>query len=216
MGHTAVYAADHDGLEAHLLRAVAEHPVLQIGGDLLLRHAGLDEIQGILQRLLSDALGSHHAVDLPRLLRASQLHNQFCRGDQLPARQLVLPAVVLGHRGVLLLEAQLFHIVGLENLVDNGFCGDLCGTLTDFCAGDVLPGRLDIAAVGDKVALLPGNDRCTGGGVELRGVKSIGLAGHHHCIQAKGVQFFGDFVESAHDCLLPAIHLEGRCRAWST
>ena len=75
MRHTAVGAADHDGLEAHFLRPVAEHPVLEVGRDLPLRHTGLDERQHILESLLRDPLGGYQTLDFLLVLDRAQFRH---------------------------------------------------------------------------------------------------------------------------------------------
>ena len=198
MGHAAVNAADHDRLETHLLRAVAQHPVLEESGNLLLRHAGLDEVERVLQRLLRNPLGGDHAVDLRLLLHAPQLHQQLGGGNQLLAGQFLLPAVVFLHGGVLLFKAQLLDAAGLDDLVGQVNQGHAVGALPDLRTGDPLTSGLNVAAVGEEIALLPGDDGHAGGGVELSGIQPVGGAGDHHGVQAVGVQLFRDLMESAH------------------
>ena len=43
MGQAAVGAGDHNGVEGHLIRAKAQHVVLESGGDFPLGHAGADK-----------------------------------------------------------------------------------------------------------------------------------------------------------------------------
>ena len=111
MGHTAIGAADHDGLEAHLLRPVAEHPVLEVGGDLPLRHTGLDKCQHILESLLRDPLGGYQTLDFLLVLDRAQFRQQSGGGNQLLTCQFFLPAVEFRHSGVLVLKTQLFDSV---------------------------------------------------------------------------------------------------------
>ena len=113
--HTGVRAGDGDGVKAVALGAVAHHAVGQLGGQLALGKAGLDERQRLLQRLFGYALGGYEPVQLVRaLVRAQRLH-QRPRGGEAPAEQaLHLRVQSVGE--LVLLGAYLAAYVRAERL----------------------------------------------------------------------------------------------------
>ena len=76
VGHGAVGAGGHDGIKGGLFRTGGHHQIVEPGGNLLLRHAGADLLEDLLQRALGDPLGGGHAGQLLLVLAAPQLRHQ--------------------------------------------------------------------------------------------------------------------------------------------
>ncbi len=200
MGPGAVGAGGHNGVEGHLLAPPAEQLIDQPGGDLPLGHAGADEVQNGLEGLVGNGLGPAHQDQLPLVLGGAQAVQQVLGGGKDTGQGLGV--LLMGvHRHGPALEAHVVELLGLDVLPDKGQMALVRGSQQDLRPGDLLPGGLDVPAVGGVLgSVLRHQQQALP--VEAQGVPLPGLAGDQHGVQAVLRQLGGDFFNVVHNIRL--------------
>ena len=156
VGQAGVLSGDDDGIKGVALAAETQHAVDELGCDLLLAHAGTDDLQGLVQRLLADGLGLLHKGDLFGVFGGAKLRHQI-PGRHQRQSELLLELRVGGMRELLILGRDLLQLLFLQELLQYRCHRVGVVKLQD---GDLRPdragGRLGIARVGQKPGLFPG------------------------------------------------------------
>ena len=203
VGKAAIGAGDHDGVKGHVLRPEMEHQILQPCSDLLLRNAGPDLLQDLLQRLFGDPLGRHHGVQLLVILHSPQLPQKLCGRHQIAGQRFAV-ALMLQHRHIRLFIAQPTHLLLAQRLAQQHAVSPARAHFPDLRSLDTAARRLDIAGVGKVIRLLAGDQghAVRSGGVEAGGIEAVGLAGEQHGIQAVAVQQGSDLMKMIHGTIL--------------
>ena len=156
VGQAGVLSGDDDGIKGVALAAETQHAVDELGCDLLLAHAGTDDLQGLVQRLLADGLGLLHKGDLFGVFGGAKLRHQI-PGRHQRQSELLLELRVGGMGELLILGRDLLQLLFLQELLQYRCHRVGVVKLQD---GDLRPdragGRLGIARVGQKPGLFPG------------------------------------------------------------
>ena len=203
VGQAAVGAGNHDGVEAHLLRTEAEHIVLELGRDLLLGHAGLDKLQDLGKGAVGDLLGLCHQGDLPVVLGRPQAVHQLLGGHQLGGEAL-LPEVIVRHRQIALLKAQLPDAAAVDDLLHHSPVVAAAAGHGDLRAGDEVIGSLNVAGVGEVKAPLRRHHHIALS-VEAHGIVFPGLAVEQHGIETIFRQPGRNLFQMIHGKTFPSI-----------
>ena len=189
VGPAAVRAGGDDGVEGRVLRAIAEHEVRQLRGELLLRDAHANVVIDLRERALRDALRAHERLQLLRVLDRAERREQRGRGAELGA----YPAPVTlqlrdGH--ILVLKADGPDAVALDRAVEQRGVAALRRRQLHRRVRDLLRRRLDVARVRPVVRPLPRYERdAVGSGrAEAGGVEAVRRVREQHRIDAAGVQ----------------------------
>ena len=157
--------------------------VEQLGLELLFRHARLNDLAELGERLVGDGLGLAHQLDLPRFLRRAEgVDLRLHRHEHGVQRLVVAQIVAVGH--VVLFKAELFDRVLADDLVDALDLAAARMRHPDGEALEVLLRSLDIAAIGEVIRALARHDGHTLGHAVLRGVEPV-----VHACQQQRVHF---------------------------
>ena len=176
---------------------MTEHAVDKLRRDLTFGHAGLYDVQDLVQRRLADALGVDHGGDLLLGLDHPEVPKQLARALELHA-ELLLPAEEGRVAEALVLRRDLFGAHLREGLFELGSQRACPVEHAHLSALGLLFGRLDVAGVGDKEGLLPADEHRAVGKGEARGIALVFLVGDKQRVQTALDEFFPDSCDLIH------------------
>ena len=188
------------------MSAVLHHQIRQPGGDVLLRHTGLDLPANLLQRLFRNALGGGEAANLLFILHGAQILHQVA-GAHHVRLQLGGQVIIRRYGEVGVLIAHRLDALGGKHVVDAHGKGPLgADLLGDSGVADGLARRLGVAGVGEIPASLAGDE---GHALphEAGGIEAVGIGGQQNGGQV--AQGLADTCNVIHGLFLLSQGLKG-------
>ena len=176
VGLRRVGAADHDGVERDAVGAELAHEVLELIGEVPLRHAGFQDVEEFFERFFGDVLRSLHlfdfrlTLDLPKFVRQRV---EPVRNVEGVSREHLAPLVQFGQGHAFGLDEDLRAAVLLEKVED--LLIDLV-LQDDLRLRDGIGCSLKVPAVRDERALLRHDQKGAVRGREPGEIEAVLLA----------------------------------------